>query len=83
MTWPDWWDWELELTSHLEKRIAQRGLSELELRAMLEKATSLEKDVVPGRWLVTGKRHHERWEVVVEPDEIDCIVVVVTAYRVL
>ena len=24
--WPDWWDWELEFTSHLEKRMKDRYL---------------------------------------------------------
>ena len=24
--WPDWWDWELELSPHLLKRMTDRGL---------------------------------------------------------
>ncbi len=35
--WPEWWDWELELSPHLLKRMADRGFSELDLRAMLDR----------------------------------------------
>ena len=38
--WPDWWEWELEFTSHLEKRMEDRDFTELDLRAMLERAES-------------------------------------------
>jgi len=26
--WPEWWGWELEFTSHLLKRMIDRGFSE-------------------------------------------------------
>ena len=35
---PLWWDWELEITSHLEKRMSQCGLTEIELRTMIHEA---------------------------------------------
>ena len=38
-SWPDWWAWELELSSHVEKRMGDRDFSEVELRDMLERAT--------------------------------------------
>ena len=38
MNWPTWWGWELELSSHLEKRMLQRGFGEIDLRTMLEQA---------------------------------------------
>jgi hypothetical protein len=31
-TWPEWWDWELELTPHLLKRLVDRGFTEVDLR---------------------------------------------------
>jgi len=55
---------------------------ELDLRTMPENAQSLERDVVPGRWLV-GARHRRRtWEIVIEPDATLRLLVVVTAYPV-
>ena len=79
---PGWWDWELELTPHVEKRMEERGLAEVELRALLQDATLLVPDVLPDRWVATGRRGTETWEVVLEPDSDDRVVVVVTAYRV-
>jgi hypothetical protein len=38
-TSPDWWRWELTFTSHAELRMEQRGVTEVEVRAMLEGAT--------------------------------------------
>ena len=37
--WPDWWDWELEFTPHLIKRMIDRQFNEVELRAMLADAS--------------------------------------------
>ena len=79
---PDWWDWELELTPHVEKRMEERGITEVELRALLQEATLLVPDVVEGRWVATGKRGVETWEIILEPGEEDHVVVVVTVYRV-
>lgn len=36
--WPDWWEWEVELTPHLERRMEDRSFSEVDLRGMLERA---------------------------------------------
>ena len=49
MPWPDWWEWELELTPHLEKRMEDREFTEVDLRAMLEQAEGHYRDVVEGR----------------------------------
>ena len=38
MEWPAWWEWELEITPHLEKRMEDRDFTEIELREMLEQA---------------------------------------------
>ena len=37
--WPSWWDFELELSSHLLKRMKDRGFTETDLREMLEAAS--------------------------------------------
>lgn len=80
--WPEWWEWELEITAYLEKRMLDREFSELDLRAMLEKATGYQSDVVEGRWIVHTKHNRRKWEVIVEPDEQEELLVVVTAYPV-
>jgi hypothetical protein len=40
MSWPVWWEWELEITPHLEKRMEDREFTEVDLRAMLTRAQS-------------------------------------------
>lgn len=81
--WPEWWAWEIELTSHLLKRMVDRGFSELDRREMLEHATSTRPSDVPGRWVVATRWRRKSWEVIVEPDDTICSVVVVTAYEVM
>jgi hypothetical protein len=49
---------------------------------MFEKAVSLERDVVRGRWVVEAQHRRRRWEIVVEPDMDSRRVVVITAYPV-
>jgi hypothetical protein len=82
MTWPAWWEWELELTPHLERRMEDRAFTELDLRVMLERATELRPDVVDGRFVITTRHRAHDWEVIVEPDPVDALLVVVTAYEV-
>jgi hypothetical protein len=81
MEWPDWWEWELELTPHLEQRMEDRDFTEVDLRAMLERATGLRNDAnVEGRFIVTTTHRSRAWEVIVEPDADVLVLVVVTAY---
>ncbi|HEU4600692.1 MAG TPA: hypothetical protein VFS24_01930 [Steroidobacteraceae bacterium] len=80
--WPPWWDWELELASHLFKRMADRDFSEVELRRMLFAASDFRRDVVPGRWVIETRHKRKAWEVIVEPDSSAQVLVVVTAYPV-
>lgn len=82
VTWPDWWEWELELTPHLEERMADRDFNEIDLRAMLEQAHGFRPDVVEGRWAIETRHRRRRWEVIVEPDSEAQLLVVVTAYPV-
>jgi hypothetical protein len=79
---PPWWSWELELTSHLERRMEDRGFTELDLRAMLFRAVAIREDVLEGRFVVVTRLRGNTWEVVVEPDANDELIVVITAYRV-
>jgi hypothetical protein len=78
--WPGWWSWELELTPHIEKRMEDRDFNEVDLRAMLAAAKSFRPDIVDGRFVIETSHRRIGWEVIVEPDEIDELLVVVTAY---
>jgi hypothetical protein len=66
---PNWWEWEIELTPHLEKRMEDRGFSEVDLRIMLERANTYRADVIEGRFVIETAHEHAPWEVIVEPDE--------------
>jgi hypothetical protein len=77
---PDWWDWELELSPHLCRRMLDRGFSELDLRAMLEDARTYRSDTVEGRWVIIASHERKTWEAIVEPDSVNLRLVVVTAY---
>ena len=79
---PSWWGWELELSSHVLKRMVERSFTEVDLRTMLERASGVRRDVVDGRWVVETQHESRNWAVILEPDEEDRLVVVVTAYSV-
>jgi len=83
MRWPAWWDWELELTPHVLKRMVDREFTELDLRQMLEDATALRPDVEERRWVVAARLRRRPWEMIVEPDEAERVLVVITAYPVV
>ncbi len=78
--WPDWWNWELELSPHVLKRMVDRSFNETELRLMLEHASGYHSDVNPGRWVIETSHLGKPWEVIVEPDYAASLLVVVTAY---
>ena len=83
MRWPPWWDWELELTPHVFKRMVDREFTEIDLRQMLEDASGLRRDVEQGRWVITARHYGRAWEIVVEPDQAEHVLVVITAYPVV
>ena len=80
--WPDWWEWELELSPHLLKRMMDRRFTEADLRGMLEEASGHHADVVSGRWVIQASHDGLPWEVIVEPDDSVPCLVVITAYPV-
>jgi hypothetical protein len=79
---PEWWEWELEVSPHLVKRMADRDFTELDVRSMLQGATRVRPDAEPGRWIVSSHRRRRRWEVIVEPDPEVRVLIVITAYPV-
>ena len=78
---PDWWSFELELSGHILDRMLDRGFSEADLRLMFETASLMRAGRLDGRWIVETTHQRESWEIVVEPDHADRVIVVVTAYR--
>lgn len=58
-----------------------RDFSEVELRDMLERGTSYRADLIEGRWVIETKHRGQRWEVIVEPDTDERLLVVITAYQ--
>jgi hypothetical protein len=77
--WPEWWQWELELTPHLLRRMVDRGFNEVDLRTMLAIATHYAPEP-DGRFIIHSKWDGGHWEVVVEPDYTDRVLLVITAY---
>ena len=77
---PAWWNWDLRITQHAESRMEQRGLAEIELREMLERAASLAPDVVEARFVALCSHPGRPWEVILEPDEHEQVVNVITVY---
>jgi hypothetical protein len=60
----------------------QRGVTEVEVRAMLEKATGFQPNVVEGRFMIHARHLQSSWMVIVEPDAETKLLVVVTVYGV-
>jgi hypothetical protein len=79
---PSRWSWELSFTPHAELRMEQRGVTEVDVRAMLERATAFEPSAVEGRFMIHVVRNKRPWIVIVEPDVDASLLVVVTAYEV-
>lgn len=77
-----WWEWELEPSSHLLKRMVDRGFTEVDLRRMLEHAYEYSRDIAEGRWVVSARHETRKWEVILEPDFELEVLLVVTAYPV-
>lgn len=78
---PPWWEWELELSPHLLKRMTDRGFNEVDLRQMLAGAADCRPSAVEGRFVVSATLDEQQWEIVLEPDELGTILIVVTAYK--
>ena len=49
-SFPEWWTWELLFTGHARLRMEQRGISEIDARAMLENSTDEESYLAGWRW---------------------------------
>ena len=67
---------------HLAKRMIDRGFTENDLREMLERAHGFRPDRDPGRWVIETMFLRRAWEVIIEPQIDEELLVVVTAYAV-
>jgi hypothetical protein len=47
---------------------------------MLDRATGYQPDLIEGRWVIATHHHQHAWEVIVEPDLLEQILVIITAY---
>jgi hypothetical protein len=72
----------LELSFHLLKRMEDRQFDEIDLRTMLERASTYREDILEGRFVIETHHRRRRWEVVIEPDQATRVLVVITAYPV-
>ena len=77
---PDWWHWDLELSSHLLKRMIDRQFSEVDLRTMLQCATGHHANHEEGRFVVETSLDDRAWSVIVEPVFVEEVLIVITAY---
>lgn len=59
-----------------------RQFNEVDIRRMLEHARSHRRDIVDGRWVIETHHDEHPWEVIVEPDMINKVLVIITAYAV-
>jgi hypothetical protein len=80
--WPEWWNYEIVLSPHVVERMEDRQFTEVDLRELLEDASAFRPAVIPGRFVVETTRGGGTWEVVVEPDEVEKSLIIVTAYEV-
>ena len=62
--------------------MVDRHFNEADLRLMLEEARGYRPDVVESRYVVETVQAGRTWEVIVEPDEVEQVLLVITAYPV-
>ena len=62
------------------KRMVDRRFNEVDVRGMLERATTYRRDIVADRWVIATRFRRSAWEVIVEPDVELELLVVITAY---
>lgn len=72
----------LNYSVHVEQRMRERGITEVDLRAMLAHARGLAPSHVAGRFVVEARHDGHDWAVVLEPDfDLECVAVVTVNNR--
>jgi hypothetical protein len=62
----------------MKNAMEQRGVTEVDVRVMLERATAFEPNVVDGRFMIHLRQLQKPWNLIVEPDADARILVVLT-----
>jgi hypothetical protein len=78
---PEWWEWPLAFTPHIESRMEERSFSEVDLRTMLTKVSRVTAARRPGRFIAFTRHGRQPWVIVLEPDWDERLLFVVTAFR--
>jgi len=81
-SWPHWWDWEIEFIDHAYDSMADRHVTEAEVRQMLEEAAQLRRDHESGRWAVFTRWQSRPWKIIVEPEADEQKLLVITAHMI-
>ena len=79
---PSWWTWQVVVSHHASRRMAQRMCPEWMLRSMLQSPSGVQSDAAPGRFLIEALNHGRLWHIIVEPDYGERVMIVVTLYPV-
>ncbi len=58
----------------------QRGVTEVEVRAMLEDAARAVPDREPGRWAVHTTHDGAPWKIILEPQQEERVTLVITLF---
>ena len=76
-TWPIWWQWDLVLSNRLLDQLDRLGLTDIDIRTMLELADAYREDRVEGRFVIEAQHFGDEWDITIEPDPARAILVVV------
>lgn len=80
MQQPYWWTWPQEWTDHVQLQLADRANRGETLHELFANPVRLFPGRLPGRWCVESALHGRRWHVIVDVDDDERVLVVVTAY---
>jgi uncharacterized protein DUF4258 len=79
---PERWTWELSFVGHAEMRMEQRGVTEVDVRSTVERASGFEPNAIVGPYVIKTRQHGRPRIVIVEPEVEANLLVVVTVYEV-
>lgn len=57
-----------------------RNFNEIDLRSMLSNPFGYERDSEEGRFLIKSVYKHKNWEIIIEPDFEEKVIVVITVF---
>jgi hypothetical protein len=76
---PEWWDWDIELSTHALERMGDRDFTELDVRRMFDAAIAVRRSDWP-RWEIHTRLRGSPWRMIVELDIQRYVVNVITAH---